>query len=246
LAIVTLSRQLAGGGDAIARRVAQTLGLRVVDQHIINRAAIEAGVPRVAIEELEYEGQRGLVERMLSVVYGMPAIATTLESSARDAPAAPIVPGSFLSPLNPPMGISMRGYVHVVGMVIRNLARGGDVVIVGQGGQIVLQDVPGVLHVQVIAPFARRLTTLMAREGLDRQEATIRLRASDRARADYLQRYHGVNWLDPMLYDLVINTDHLSLPAAVAAVVGACQSSNERGSSAAPLEEMEGGPVEGN
>ena len=32
-----------------------------------------------------------------------------------------------------------------------------------------------------------------------------------------------------MLYDLLINTDHLPLPVAVATVVGACQSLDEQG-----------------
>lgn len=242
MAIVTLSRQLASGGDVVAREVAQALGLRIVDQYIISQAAIEAGVPRVAIEELGYEGQRGLVERMLGVVYGMPAITTTLESHAKDVPIASVMSGGFFSPLRPPMDFSMRGYVRVVGMAIRKLAQDGNVIIVGQGGQVVLQDVPDVLHVQVIAPFARRVVALMARERLERQAAISRLRASDRARADYLQRYHGVNWLDPMLYDLVINTDHLPLPAATAAVIGACRKLYKRDDSVVLLREMEKEP----
>lgn len=226
--IVTLSRQLGSGGDAIALEVAQALGLRMVDRRVINQAAIGAGVPRGAMEELEYEGRRGLVERMLNVVYGMPAIPTTLEPSSRDVSAASTMFGGFLSPLHPPMSLSMREYVRVVGMVIRDLARDGNVVIVGRGGQVVLQDMPGVLHVQVVASFARRVTTLMAREGIDRREATARLRANDRARADYLQRYHGINWRDAMLYDLILNTDNLPLSVAVAAIVGACRSLDEQ------------------
>jgi hypothetical protein len=236
LATVTISRQLASGGDAIARGVAQALGLRLVDQSVINQAAVGAGVPWVAMEELGYEGQRGLVERMLSIVYEMPAIPTTLD---KDAPVTPTMPGSFLSPLHRSMSVSMREYVRVVGMVIRDLAQGGDVIIVGRGGRVVLQDMPGVLHVQVIASFARREATLMARDGIERQEALARLRASDRARADYLKRYHSADWLDPVQYDLTINTDHLPLPVAVAAVVGGYRALDEGGNNDAPSEGVE-------
>ncbi len=231
MAIVTLSRQLASGGDAIARGVAHTLGLRVVDQSVINQAAIEAGVPPGAIEELGYEGRRSLVERMLTIVHGMPAIPTTLD---KDAPVTPATAGSFLSPAHRPMSVSMRDYVRVVGMVIHDLAQGGEVVVVGRGGQAVLKDMPGVLHVQVVAPFGKRVTALMASQGIDRQEAVARLRASDRARSDYLKRYHDVDWLDPALYDLTINTDDLPLPVAVAAVVGACQALDSQGHDLAP------------
>jgi cytidylate kinase len=208
----------------------------VVDRAIINRATIKAGVPQVAIDELEYEGRRSLVEHILRMVYEMPAIPTTL---GKDAPAAPAMSGSFLSPSHRPMSVSMHEYVRMTDLVIRDLARDGDVIIVGRGGRAVLREVPGVLHVLVIASFAQREATLMAREGIERQEAAARLRASDRARADYLKRYHGVGWLDPVLYDLVINTGNLPLPAAVAAVAGACQAMDRGGNNVAPSEGME-------
>jgi len=34
-------------------------------------------------------------------------------------------------------------------------------------------------------------------------------------RREYLRRYHRVEWLDPTLYDLVINTGKIPLPLAV-------------------------------
>ena len=134
----------------------------------------------------------------------------------------------------------MHEYARMADMVIRDLAQGGDVIIVGRGGRVVLQDMPGVLHVLVVASLARRENTLMAREGLGRQEATARLRASDRARADYLKRYHGAHWLDPTLYDLTINPDDLPLPVAVAAVVGACRALDEQDDDAASRGTMDG------
>ena len=244
MAIVTVSRQLASGGDAIALGVAQALGSRVVDQGIINQAAVKAGVPRSALEELKYEGHRNLADRMLSVVHSMPAIPTTLESSYKDASTASNIFGGFLSPLRPPMSISMHEYVGMVGMVIRNLAQDGNVVIVGQGGQVVLKDTPGVLHVQVIASFARRVATLMERRGIDRREATTLLRDSDRARQSYLQRYHGVNWQSPRLYNLILNTDTLAISAAVAAIVGACKELDKSICDIDPVENLDAGSKE--
>jgi cytidylate kinase len=91
-------------------------------------------------------------------------------------------------------------------MVIRNLAQEGKVVLVGRGGQVLLQDMPQALHVQIVAPFPSRVATLVEREGIEEGEAAAKLRASDKARKDYLWRYHRVDWLDPTLYDLVINT----------------------------------------
>jgi cytidylate kinase len=59
----------------------------------------------------------------------------------------------------------------------------------------------------------------MCLEGLNQREATQRILASDGARAEYLRRYYGVNWLDPQLYDLVINTGQITIQTAVQLVV---------------------------
>ncbi|MFN2218557.1 MAG: hypothetical protein ACK2UA_08125, partial [Anaerolineae bacterium] len=42
-----------------------------------------------------------------------------------------------------------------------------------------------------------------------------------RARGDYLRRYHDVDWLDPTLYHLVVNTASLPAPAIVNLIVTA-------------------------
>ena len=115
----------------------------------------------------------------------------------------------------------MNDYVRMVGMVIRDLAREGRVIIVGRGSQVLLKDHPAALHVQIIAPFWHRVKRIMEREGLERRAAVSRVRTSDRARADYLRRYHNVHWLDPQLYDLVINTDKVPVEVAVKLIVEA-------------------------
>jgi cytidylate kinase len=49
------------------------------------------------------------------------------------------------------------------------------------------------------------------------------LRASDRARSDYLRRYHGADWLDSTLYHLVINTGRVSMDEAATVIVDALE-----------------------
>jgi hypothetical protein len=60
MTIVTISRQLGSGGNGKAAGVAEALGLKFIDREIMNRAAHEAGVPKIALQEMEYEGQRTL------------------------------------------------------------------------------------------------------------------------------------------------------------------------------------------
>lgn len=222
MTMITVSRQLGSHGGEIGARVAEALGLRFVDREIIRQAAREAGVPEVALREMEYEGQRSVIERILNSMKSMPPIPPTPEASLREPAASIPVPfGGILSSAIPAFAATMDDYVHMVGMVIRDLAKGGDVLIVGRGSQVLLRDLPQALHLQVVAPFEQRVETIMEREGLEPREATARVKASDQTRREYLRRYHAVEWLDPTLYDLVINMGKMPIPLVVELVVAA-------------------------
>ena len=222
MTVITVSRQLGSHGDEIGARVAEALGLRLVDREIIRQAAQEAGVPKVALREMEYEGQRSIIERILNSMKAMPPIPPTPEVSLREPVASiPLPFGGILSPAIPPFAATMDDYVQMVGMVVRDLAKGGNVVIVGRGSQVLLRHLPQAFHLQVVAPFEQRVETIREREGLEPREAITRVKASDQTRREYLRRYHRVVWLDPTLYDLVINTGKIPIPLAVKLVVAA-------------------------
>ena len=220
MAILTLSRQLGAGGSEIAAGVAKALGLRIIDREAIDRAALQAGVPEVALHELGYEGRRGLIQRILDALKTSPAVPSILEMERRDATAALAMPSrAVFTPVMPLLSAAMEEYVRMVGVVILNMAKAGNVLIIGRASQVLLRDDPEALHIKVVAPLQRRVEKLMQTEGLTQREATQRVVASDQSRAEYLRRYYGVNWLDPQLYDLVINTGHLSIPTAMQLVV---------------------------
>jgi cytidylate kinase len=219
MAIVTLSRELGAGGSEVASGVAKALGLRIVDREAIERAAARAGVPEVALHELGYEGQRSLVQRILDALRASPAIPSIVEMQRRELTASLAMPRGIFTPARPLLSAAMEEYVHMVGMVVQNMAKEGNILIVGRASQVLLKDQPEALHVQVVAPLSHRVEKLMRVEGLTQAQARKRIAASDRTRADFLQRYYGVRWLDPHLYDLIVNTGHLSIQTAVQLVV---------------------------
>ncbi len=221
--VVTLSRQLGSHGEQVAAQVAQALNLRLVDAGTIHQAAQRAGVPQVALAELEGGGEHGLAAQVLKALSAMPNLspvgepgATSSDSSSLTLPFA-----GLFSPTVPPLSASLEGYVHMVNLVIRGLAQEGNVLIMGRGGQVVLRKHPAALHVQIVAPFADRVEAVMASHGLSKRDAQHRVRASDRARFDYVRRYHGVDWLDPTLYHLAINTGRVPVDTAVNLIVAA-------------------------
>ncbi len=221
MAVITLSRQLGSHGEEIATLVAKELGLRLIDAETINRAAQKAGVPQIALAELESETQRSLTNRMLNALRAMPGLTPPSEAGA----LYPELPGTTLpftglfSPTVPPLSSWLDGYVRMVGLVIQGLARQGNVLILGRGGQVLLRNAPAVLHVQTVAPPNYRIAVVMRRHELSKRDAQNRIRTSDRARFDYVRRDHDADWLDARLYHLTINTGCVPVPVAVDLVV---------------------------
>jgi cytidylate kinase len=231
MAVITLSRQRGSQGEIVAAKVAQQLGLRLIDADTIHRAAQRAGVPEVALAELEHEGERSLADRVLKAMRAMPSLRSASaygmppdsggDVAYSDAPGLSIPFTGLFSTTVPPISASLESYVRMVGLVIRGLAREGDVLIVGRGGQCLLKDDPIALHVQVVAPLEDRIRAIMDRDGLDWRAAQSKVRASDRARADYVRRYHGIARLDATLYHLVVNTSRVSVDTAVELIIAA-------------------------
>jgi hypothetical protein len=203
----------------------------LIDAETINQAAHRAGVPRVALAELEHEGERGLANQVLKALRTMPLLRSTSSSTEsvagerepayRSFTSVTIPFTGLFSPTVPPISASLEGYVRMVGLVIRGLAHEGNVLVLGRGGQVLLRTHPGALHVQTVAPFDHRVEEIMARHTLPKRAAQNRVRASDRARFDYLSRYHVADWLDSTLYHLVLNSDRLTVATATDLIIAA-------------------------
>jgi len=101
-------------------------------------------------------------------------------------------------------------YLHFMKGAILDFTRKGNGIILGRGGQVLLGDLPGVLHVRVIAPMETRKKRIMKRMGCDEQNAERILENSDYERSGFHKFFFGVNWEDLNLYDLVINTGSFS------------------------------------
>ena len=99
-----------------------------------------------------------------------------------------------------------RAYLDMIQTIIYEYARADDVVILGRGATVLLSDVPSALHVNTFAPFERRVEVVMGREGISRLLAEQIVRESDQDRAGYMRYLFNRDWMDPLLYDLMINT----------------------------------------
>lgn len=97
-----------------------------------------------------------------------------------------------------------------------DLADKGNIVLRGWGATCLLRPVRHVLRVRVTRPFRQRVAWLMENLGTDDESfAEAEVRRSDDAHASRMHDQFGVTWGDPLLYDLVLNTERVSVESCV-------------------------------
>ena len=119
---------------------------------------------------------------------------------------------------------AQKAYLDAIRELIEELARNDNVLIVGRGGQAVLHGWPNTLHIRIIAPLDVRVERLVGRQEVSAEAALAQIRASDRRRKRFVERAYHVDWADPALYDLVINTASLDIAASAGLICQAVTS----------------------
>jgi cytidylate kinase len=92
---------------------------------------------------------------------------------------------------------------------VRSLAEHGHVVIIGRAGNLICRDLPGGVHVRLVAPLEYRVERVMERNELTRNEALHMVELEDQQRRRYVKSFFGEDIDDQNLYDVVLNSARL-------------------------------------
>jgi cytidylate kinase len=203
--VVCVSHATGSGGEEIGRQVAERLGYLYVDEEIVARAAAEGGLDPADIAD--EERRRSFASRFLDVLAENGGDAWTLST-----PAAAI--------LGDARPADVRDLIRET--VVQTAGR-GSVVIVAHAASFAVDPGPGNLRVLVTASAPTRAKRLAASEKLDDGDAQRRIKDSDAGRRDYLKRFYSVDRESPTDYDLVVNTDHVSIDDGAEIVLRAAQ-----------------------
>jgi len=217
--VITVSREFGSQGSYIAAAVAEQLGLRYIDREILHRAAEVAGFPdeqMIAILE-EQERVPGFLARMIESLNAMPSVPAIASATMREGyymhPEIATIVAQERARQERREAIG-RAYTELMGRVLREYASTGGVIIVGRGGQVVLRDYSRVLHVRVHAPLEVRIRNIVKRQKISYDIANELVRESDRMRNRYIKHYYYEDRTDPILYDIVVNTNRMSVKMA--------------------------------
>jgi Cytidylate kinase-like family/BON domain len=99
------------------------------------------------------------------------------------------------------------------------------VLIRGWGATFLLRHIPHVICVRICAPMSFREQVLMKRLGIENEAvARAEIEANDAAHNRTMQRLFGINWTDPSLYAIVLNTACVPVPDCVEHIVRMAES----------------------
>ena len=205
MTVITVSRQYASGGSAIAKQVADRLGWTIVDHEFVDRVSERVGLPPDEVAQRE-ERVASLIERLVN----------TLAVSS---------PELFLIAADPVHETtrSSDDIVRMTEAVIQEAAELGNVVLVGRGAQAYLAHSDDTLHVRIVALRKVRIRTTAQQLGLGEKEAERTVDRRDNERRDYVRTHYQRNWDDSCNYHLVVNSALMSYDGAADLIVGAAK-----------------------
>ena len=203
MAVITVSRQIGSGADSVANRLCQDLGLAVFDKETIFRVATSHGLSEDEI--VDYTEEKYRTKGFFAALSGRSRSVADL-SEIRESDVGY---RRRLKLLDEDWAVGLiRGAVYAA-------YNRDNALIVGRGGQVILEDRPRAFHVRVVAPMEERIARLRAEGPLSTTEATRFIEQRDVATAEYLRIFYQVDVDDPTLYHLVLNTGRMGEDACV-------------------------------
>ncbi len=204
--VVTIRGQHGSWSAEIGELVAQKLNIDYVDREIIAGVAERLRRPSASIAEKEMPP---------STLLGRISEAMAQTAYLGDNIYAGIYSPLYEIPLND------AHYLTGLEYVIKELAGSHSIVVRGRGSQFILKDFPGAVHVLIVAPIEVRVRRIMESLKINEEVARKEIARFDGGSSEFVKRYFKANIADPINYDIVINTNHLTIEGAVSIIVDA-------------------------
>ena len=214
--VITIGRQFGAGGKTVGEMLARKLKADLLGAQLIDEVAHRLELPKEEVEAAD-EQPGSLLSRLLIAL-----------GSASGEPMIPPETAAWSPPNVDPVFDTRRAVLEITQQVIKEAARGGNVVIVGRGAAYLLHDLEGALHVYLEASQTIRVKTLMQRFQIPEEDARHRMKQTDENRTAYVKQVYGHDRNLPGHYDLVLNTGRLGYAATVDAILAALKSRRPR------------------
>ena len=195
MAVITISREFGAGGKSLGRRIADRLGYYYADEDIIERAVVEihTSSDRIGVTELKRIGKLQKYIAKL-IPFGKSLMEIPLSDEKRY--------------------IDGVKYLELLNMIISQIAAEGKAVIVGRGGQFILEHFDNTHHILMVANQKDRIQFMMDHYHYSSNVAAQVVKRMEKRRSN-LYGYFGRKDYDNLThYHLTLNMSMLSMEKA--------------------------------
>lgn len=109
-------------------------------------------------------------------------------------------------------------FLHHLSRVIGTIGIFGNVIIIGRGANYVLPK-EKVFRVRIIAPMELRIKYFMEDRGYTKAEAEQYIVKRDGNRKAFVRKYFSADIADPQYYDMIMNTEKISMASATESII---------------------------
>lgn len=187
--VIAIEREYGSGGREVGERIAQKLGVPCYGEKILELAAEKMGKSTQELRDIE----ETMTGSFLYGVYLMANMWTGVSNGLTEAQRLAIAESD----------------------IIRQMAY-SPCVLVGRSAAGVLRKQENVLRVFIHGDEETRLKRSVEVYGVDSERAPILLKRLDKRRAAYFKANTGVDWKEPEVYHLMLNSGLLDMDTMVA------------------------------
>ncbi len=200
LPIITISRQYGSGGHEVGERLAEKLGIPLLDKELIAMAAKQSGLSEEVFERADEKASSSLLYSMVMGNY-------TLGSR---------ITGVNEMPINDKLFILQSD-------IIKKAAAEGPCVVVGRCGDYILRDFENVFHVFVHANKDARIKRIVSKGLCEESKAKDFITKRDKQRSNYYNFYSNKRWDDLSNYHMTIDSSKFSIDEIVDIIIAAVE-----------------------
>ncbi len=188
MAVITISREFACGGRIFAQKLAEQLGYSVLEKELVAQVAEDLNISKS--EAALFEKNRGSKLLRFLDRYTSHTVKKVVDRSYGR--------------------LDDRSYYDVTTKLVLQVAAEGNVIILGWGGQCILERHPNTLHLRIVKNAQERVAfTKENHPKLDDRAAQEYVEREDREKAGYIEHYFNRSVNDPHLYHMLLNLSRI-------------------------------------
>ena len=189
--VITINRELGSGGRTIGEKLAQRLNVPFYDKALIQGLKEKYELTTEEIERLKGQKHNWWADFKRSLKIMPSYAAPQIISSKDEIPDFLITDDIFQTETE----------------ILKGIADEESCVIAGRSGFFVFRDHPNHLSILIQASLEYRISRLVKKRGISREEAQSIIKEVDTGRENYVKKYTGTSRYDTRNYDIVLNAD---------------------------------------